>query len=346
MLENNNETNVKKTISLKKVILISSIAVAVIVLVIVGIVIGGNVKFYSERAEENGILRFIEKWNTQEAANPLTNGVKLSAEVGEHSYQISDDIAISYEIDKYLWVTYGTGNVELTFEELDLDVIKELTIKYVDLFGHIKDFPDRYDNAIAAGSISEERKPVRVSVGEYAVYIDCKDGFQCNFKKDGPNSNTGNTTRPISEVVGMTPEKYKENIVAMGIGTGSGVTELEAYEDKEIGAKWVFAHTHSSDVSLLVYLDDKYNVVAMMVGGNYEYGVNQISTFSLGVSSKLLSAALGYSEDQGYANVLYNIVLDGDRENYYKLQEGVIACYQKVINDYGASVERFAILVE
>ena len=315
-----------------------------IVLVIVGIVIGGNVKFYSERAEENGILRFIEKWNAQEAANPLTNGVKLSAEVGEHSYQISDDIAISYEIDKYLWVTYGTGNVELTFEELDLDVIKELTIKYVDLFGHIKDFPNRYDNAIAAGSISEERKPVRVSVGEYAVYIDCKDGFQCNFKKDGPSNNTSNTTRPISEVAGMTPEKYKKNIEAMGIGTGAGVTEIESFDGKEIGAKWVFTHVHSSDVGMHVYLDAGYNVVAIVVYGDYEYGVNQIGTYTIRLTSKLISAALGYSEDQDYANKLYDLV--GYEGYYVELKKGVKAYYDRSINSYGAAVESYTVIVE
>jgi len=144
--------------------------------------------------------------------------------------------------------------------------------------------------------------------------------------------------------ISMTPEKYKENLVAIGMGTGSGVTELEPFDGEEIGAKWVFTHKYSSEGSLFVYLDSKYNVVAMVVSGNYEYGVGQISTIQLRSTSKVLSAALGYSEDQDYASTLYDLV--GYVGYYVELEDGVKAYYDRSVSSYGASVESFTILFE
>lgn len=185
MLENN-ETTVKKKFNPKKIIIYSSIAVILIALIIIGIVIISDISFYSEVARDDVTLEFIEKWNSSDATNQLTGGTKLSDEVGEHSYQISDSVTVSYEINKYLWITYGSGFVELSLGDMDFDAIKELSVEYINLFGHIKDFSNRYDMALATGSISEEKEPVKIVVNEYQAVIYCRDESSCKFSKDGP----------------------------------------------------------------------------------------------------------------------------------------------------------------
>ena len=170
-----NEEMMKDTVGQKqkkkKILLICVIAVVLLGAAIWAIQVIPVANYYKE--ERGNAKEFVSNWNALRDESDLTNGIKISATSGDHTYSLGNGVTLKYSINTFWWVKYFATGVVLEFSEEEQESVYELSRSFLDLFDEIEDKDGMFASELEEVETDKptiiSRFVVLKSTGEYRV---------------------------------------------------------------------------------------------------------------------------------------------------------------------------------